>query len=243
MYDCLDKMDVNDRSDLKFQINHDKKYAEQLSTQVSISFLTSFSIKIKNHTFLYFALIFKDGYTENFIQHCPICNKTLELGSGINVHINNCLDQQNSKSENKDNGQVKGLNASQMISCANALMKEQKGSDSYSQMLDMFNHLGFNARNIKNVIRRSVSNVDDDDDGRKKEERFRFQFHPKSLLSSVNNHSFQPSPLILPVSASVSNAVSMNLNVDDGRSDGEDDDLQQIIIGSSRVMLPDDDEI
>eukprot|EP01084_Bolivina_argentea_P303265 523550_1 len=125
---CLDKMDDDYRNYIRIQIQKDSDFANEYAV---------------NH-----------GYVKEYGTKCPICNKALYLGCGMNEHINRCADKQEMKDYDYDeddddddddiNNNIKPLNREQMIQCAAKLMTLQQGTQQFDSMLDMFGALGFN---------------------------------------------------------------------------------------------------
>jgi len=141
---CLDAMDEGDRNDMRSQTEKDSDFATE------------------------YAL--KHGFVTDYATECPSCGKMLALGSGINEHVNRCMDEVTMKDKEQEmdgkgdddedddlsSGQVKKaaapLSRAQMISCASKLMTLQQGSQQFDAMLDMFGALGFNKENVKSVL-------------------------------------------------------------------------------------------
>eukprot|EP00483_Globobulimina_turgida_P010331 UN10351 len=64
-------MDAGDRNDMRTQLERDSDFAAQYAL---------------NH-----------GYVTDYGITCPICNKQCPLGTGMNEHINQCIDEQEAK--------------------------------------------------------------------------------------------------------------------------------------------------
>jgi len=81
VYECLDELDDFERMDLGKQIGNDSEYAKRLARESN-----------------------SEG-NQYFATQCPICNMNLEVGTSINIHVNECLDhmqQLNDKNEDVD---------------------------------------------------------------------------------------------------------------------------------------------
>ncbi|ETO30818.1 hypothetical protein RFI_06302 [Reticulomyxa filosa] len=76
------------------------------------------------------------------------------------------------------------LNDRQMAACANRLLQEQKGSDTYDEMLNMFKCLGFNAKNMKKVVD-SQKNAMENTSGS--------EFDPNNTYAEMNDNITGPS--------------------------------------------------
>eukprot|EP01083_Nonionella_stella_P089840 250872_1 len=139
VHHCLDRMDTGDRNSMKSQVELDSDFATE------------------------YAL--KHGYVTDYAVSCPICGQQLLFGTGMNEHVNQCVDesekkqQENMEDDEDDdmnqvnsNSKVEVLSREQMIECASKLMTLQKGSEQFDNMLDMFGALGFNKKNVKSVL-------------------------------------------------------------------------------------------
>merc|ERR1719384_270622 len=143
VHSCLDKMDDGDRNDLRSQQEKDSDFAIQ------------------------YAL--RHGYVTDYTVQCPSCGEQLLVGTGMNEHVNLCMDgmakreemkQNNNLSEDEDDDivdaqnqkKVEVLSREQMIECSKKLMTLQQGTEAFDNMLDMFGALGFNKKNISKVL-------------------------------------------------------------------------------------------
>jgi len=146
---CLDAMDEGDRNDMRSQTEKDSDFAAEYAI--------------------------RHNYVTDFTTKCPSCGETLILGSGMNEHVNECMDEMIRREEAKKNGvgvmddededsdiegnpngnspkKVGPMSREQMIECASKLMTLQKGSREFDDMLGMFGALGFNKQNVKSVL-------------------------------------------------------------------------------------------
>lgn len=148
VHNCLDKMDEGDLDDMRSQTEKDSDFATAYAR--------------------------KHGYVMEYTTECPSCGKRLFLGSGMNEHVNLCMDEMLRRDEAKQNllasddededsdiegnpmgnspKKVEPMSRAQMIECASKLMTLQQGSHEFDSMLGMFGALGFNKENVKSVL-------------------------------------------------------------------------------------------